>query len=254
MVDGEAHYSFEEANYRIGKGQLLFFKASSPHKVHVAPESAYGRVVIHFTREFFTFEHDILTAFYRLLEDQRAGPHLLLNLHPLAEREFHGIIEKLLQENDESDVWGHRGALQIHLLEALLFLCRECDRMQAAVQTMPGCVSNKHEIIEKVLQELDAVWDTGWSLDQIARRMHLNKFYLSHLFKREIGMTIQQYMLQRRCNEARKLLANSDLPVKEIAQRVGFVSDSNFIRSFKQQLKLTPNHYRKIASEHRFKL
>ncbi|MCR2807387.1 AraC family transcriptional regulator [Paenibacillus soyae] len=253
MMEGEAQYSFEDKVYQVTGGQLLVFKGSALHKVHVHPGHAYKRCVIHFTRHFFAFEQEVYEEFQRML-DRLESPHFLLALEDRDAGVFQGIIDRLYKENQSDDLWGKKGAIQIYLLELLLFVCREFRHKRPGTERSVQGPSDRVDMLEAVLRELNAVWNTAWSLEGLAGRLHMNKFYLCHFFKKEVGVTIQQYILQKRFHEAQKLLINTDMPVREVAAAVGFVSDSNFIRSFKKQMKTTPKHFRESAARQDYKL
>ncbi|MFC4101531.1 helix-turn-helix domain-containing protein [Paenibacillus xanthanilyticus] len=252
LQDGAAQYIFEDKIYPMAKDSLLVFKSSSLHKVHVPEGRKYARVVIQFTRNFFGFEHEALEEFQRILE-RMSAPHTLLQLQAEAAGALRGIVERLMAENAGDDTWGKKGAIQIHLLELLLFLCRSMRR-ETGVGDRLDRGTDKAVLTENILLELNAAWNTNWSLDALASRLHMNKFYLCHFFKKELGVTIQQYILQKRFHEAQKLLINTDLPIREVASRVGFVSDSNFIRGFKKHLNTTPKLFRESAEAQHYKL
>ncbi|WP_158289392.1 helix-turn-helix domain-containing protein [Paenibacillus flagellatus] len=71
-------------------------------------------------------------------------------------------------------------------------------------------------------------------LDSVADRMNISKGYLSQFFKEQTGVNFSDYLEQLRMNEAKALLAKTDLPVYEIAQRVGYSSSNTFCRAFKR--------------------
>ncbi|SFL38112.1 AraC-type DNA-binding protein [Gracilibacillus orientalis] len=104
---------------------------------------------------------------------------------------------------------------------------------------------------DKIIKEINEVWNKGWSLENIAKRLHMNKYYLSHFFKKEFGVTIQEYILQRRLFEANKLLSDTEMPIHQIAEYVGFMSASSFNRRYKERTGITPNQYRKNNKEFR---
>ncbi len=83
------------------------------------------------------------------------------------------------------------------------------------------------------------------TLEQIAKSVHLSPFYLSHQFKKEIGMTITEYLTKLRLQEARKLLSNRHWSVREIAHLVGYQNPNYFSRIFKKEYGLSPSEFRR---------
>jgi Response regulator containing CheY-like receiver domain and AraC-type DNA-binding domain len=82
------------------------------------------------------------------------------------------------------------------------------------------------------------------SCAEVARMVSLNQDYLSRLFKKEMGLSMSEYVIAERIKEARCLLEKSDLPVGEIASRVGYANFSHFSETFRKATGDTPTHYR----------
>jgi AraC-like DNA-binding protein len=245
MTKGEAQYIFEEKVYHMSKGQVLFFKSDELHKVHANKDVPYERIVLQFRNDFFDNKNDFLIELQQFLE-KLPHPHHLLQFSPLEAQQFQHIMDRLLDEYEHEEYWGQKNAIELYLFELCLFICREINSPSNNI-LLPSCSEEKITMLENVLKELNLVWDTTWSLEEVANNLHISKFYLCHFFKREFGMTVQQYIQQRRIHEAKKLLMNTDLTVRDIAKRVGFITNSNFIRSFKKYVHMTPKQYRDIS-------
>ena len=89
--------------------------------------------------------------------------------------------------------------------------------------------------------------DTG----AIARSVNLSPSRLRHLFKRETGCTISQYLRQLRLQRAELLLRTTFLSVKEISNKVGITTTGQFVREFKKEYGAVPTEYRKGLIETR---
>ena len=72
----------------------------------------------------------------------------------------------------------------------------------------------------------------------------MNKYYLSHAFKREYGISPISYMISRRIDESKYLLAETDLSMSQIAQLLGFSSLSYFSQVFRRTQGIAPMEYR----------
>jgi AraC-like DNA-binding protein len=77
----------------------------------------------------------------------------------------------------------------------------------------------------------------------------MNKYYLSHAFKREYGVSPINYMITRRIEESKYLLAETDLSMSQIAQLLGFSSLSYFSQVFRKTQGISPMEYRHNARE-----
>ena len=95
-----------------------------------------------------------------------------------------------------------------------------------------------------VRRYIDLHFKESLTLDQLAEEAHMNKFYLSHAFKREYGVSPINYMISRRLEESKYLLAETDLSMSQIAQLLGFSSLSYFSQVFHRTQEITPMEYR----------
>jgi len=81
-------------------------------------------------------------------------------------------------------------------------------------------------------------------LEKIAQEMNLSAKYISRKFREATGTTITDYITSVRMAKAKELLANTDLKVTEIADRVGIPSRTTFLRLFKKSEGFSPTEYR----------
>lgn len=83
------------------------------------------------------------------------------------------------------------------------------------------------------------------SVSMLADRLGISASYLSRYFKEKTGQTLFSYIDDTRISEAKKLLAETDMPVKDIVKSVGYNDINNFNRKFKSKTGQTPSSYRK---------
>lgn len=83
------------------------------------------------------------------------------------------------------------------------------------------------------------------AIADVARAVNLSPGRLAHLFKSEVGVSLQQYLTQIRLAKAKHQLETTFLSIKEIAAANGFPSVTRFTASFKETVGATPSEYRK---------
>jgi AraC-like DNA-binding protein len=101
-----------------------------------------------------------------------------------------------------------------------------------------------HNLSEQIITIIHSEYDTDLTLDECASRLHYNAFYLSSVFKKETDMTFSEYLSMYRFQIARKWLTETEMPIKDIAQKLQYTNPQNFIRSFRKQEEMTPGQYR----------
>lgn len=79
----------------------------------------------------------------------------------------------------------------------------------------------------------------------IAENVHLNQDYLTRIFRRETGVSVKSYVINRRMEKAKELLENSRLPITDVAYQVGYGNYTSFNRIFKKVYGVSPQGFRK---------
>ena len=77
----------------------------------------------------------------------------------------------------------------------------------------------------------------------------MNTDYMSRMFKKEKGVSISNYILQKRVDEAKKFLCGSSLPINTVSLHIGYSNFSYFTKMFKENTGLTPLEYRRKFGE-----
>lgn len=83
------------------------------------------------------------------------------------------------------------------------------------------------------------------SLKSIATLAQISQYHFLRLFKQKTGITLHQYILQRRIEKAKELLQQSQLSLADIALQVGFYDQSHLTRAFKRMVGLPPKQFLK---------
>ncbi|ANE45463.1 hypothetical protein SY83_03030 [Paenibacillus swuensis] len=238
VVSGDAWFMMEDQVIQISSGSVLLFRGGTYHKLKKLGRGCYERKIIHFLPEFipggegvFREELDQLTAHCH---------HVRLSKQESAECQR--MFNALQNEQQAVPRWGGKMAMQVYLMELLLFIGRKEHMGNEGAQPWqhaPGGIT-----LSRILEHLNAVWNSPCQLDDIAEALHMSKYYLCHFFKKEMGISIQHYLMERRIHEAAQLLVLKDMTVKEIGFEVGFQTSSHFGRKFKETLGVTPEQYR----------
>jgi len=98
--------------------------------------------------------------------------------------------------------------------------------------------------IQRIKKYIDQHYAEQISLKSIASQFYINPVYLGQLFKKNYQLYFNEYLLQLRIQEAKKLLRQTDLKIYEVAERVGFSHPEYFVSQFEKHEKLSPTSYR----------
>jgi len=121
------------------------------------------------------------------------------------------------------------------------WLNRLVEEVAGHLHTAQECQS----VVDKVKGYILGHLNEDISREDIARYVSLNPDYLTRVFKKETGLTISEYVLQKRIMIAKEMLVKTDHPITNIAYEVGYNNYSYFSKMFKKVMGLNPQEYRK---------
>lgn len=155
------------------------------------------------------------------------------------------VLQLLLQKNPDLpeealfsshvDIFACKSSEQLHgvFIETLRIIGEKSARPESAT----------NESVCKIKDYLQENFSGRITLDTLASLVNLERSYLSRLFKKETGVNIFQYLAEIRLKEAQKLLTQGDMPVREVALKVGIEDPFYFTRMFKKQYGVSPTDY-----------
>ena len=153
--------------------------------------------------------------------------------------EISSCLRNILREMEQKNT-GYEDVCQAYMEILIIRLMRN---IALAVPTESQVVSGNRQCAS-VKRYIDLHFKEALTLEQLAEDAHMNKYYLSHAFKREYGISPINYMITKRIEESKYLLAETDLSMSQIAQLLGFSSLSYFSQVFRRTQAITPMEYR----------
>lgn len=166
-------------------------------------------------------------------------------------------LDKELSEMSEEvyQLWNDEGTVEFEAAAKHSETLEEWrERLNTLLLQLEGKIrslrsaKNNYALIRRVKEFIELHYsDPDLSLNQISDKFGMNPRYLSKLFKEEFGEKFIDYMLKIRLEEAQRLLLATELPVQDIAERVGYAHVISFHRAFKNMYGLPPGDYRKRA-------
>lgn len=102
---------------------------------------------------------------------------------------------------------------------------------------------SEKDIVKKIKEQLESHYYEDISISKIARSVFLSSTYICILFKKQTGMTINEYLSNIRIERAKALLINSNHTVAEVALSVGYHDPKYFSRIFRKIVGVPPSEY-----------
>lgn len=104
---------------------------------------------------------------------------------------------------------------------------------------------NKKRIVYRIMRYIEKNLSENITVTDIAQEFSYNSNYLSHLFKKQIGMPLKEYIIASKMKKAQTLLADGKSSLSEIAVLCGYDSVSSFCRTLKKHTGNTSSAYKK---------
>ncbi len=138
--------------------------------------------------------------------------------------------------------WGERNSL--HQFHAKILFYQLVHRMYEELYK-EDVQFIEPDYVEWVKQYLDQHYREPISIQHLTEMLPLSRSMLSKLFKQQEKKSLQEYLIEKRLEAAKKYLLNSKATIQEIAAGCGFVDELNLIRMFKKHVRMTPSDYRR---------
>lgn len=127
------------------------------------------------------------------------------------------------------------------LSQLKVFMEGEVKTVLAAIHTN-GTYCKSIVIVKRMIES--QYMNLDLSTNYLAERVFLTNTYLSSLFKKEVGMTIRDYISQVRIEASKELLKDNKLKLWEVAFRVGYTDPNHYAKTFKKNVGVTPSEFR----------
>jgi AraC family transcriptional regulator, transcriptional activator of pobA len=137
---------------------------------------------------------------------------------------------------------GYRQAALAHLTLLLV----EVARLASDVVGEPR--RGEERLLAEVFAVIERRYRERLSLRDVARAVNLTPGHLTTTVRRKTGRTVQDWIIERRMTEARRLLVRTDRPVGEVGRDVGILDPGYFARLFRREHGVSPRAWRREAS------
>ena len=236
LISGDVRYFVENQVYDVAPGDVMITTPNEIHKPTFKSDKTYERITLCFDPVFFsqfsTETFDLLGCFYN--RKKGAGNKITLTDEQNAElrRLFSDIETAYLSAEDSRDI-----KINALVIELLLLLSK------AASVSEDGC-ADISDLVTEIISYIDCNLDGDLSLSQLARVFYLSDAHICRSFKAETGITLHRFIVNKRIARAKLLIAQG-ASITEAAESCGFGDLSNFVRSFKRHVGITPSEYKK---------
>ncbi|MEU7614861.1 AraC family transcriptional regulator [Micromonospora rifamycinica] len=240
VQDGRHCLRVEDRDWQLTTGDAIVIAPGTviaTHHAHTDPDTTkwvvlFSADAVNPTTPLLAFwrAHPLLASFART----GRGAHRFTiprEDRPTWHAHLTGLRAELQRRRD-----GYADAVRAHLTLLLIQLSRlNLD--------MPFDLDRDY-LLAAVFHTIDARYHEPISLKDIAVAVTQSPGHLATIVKQRTGRTVGQWITERRMREARRLLADTDRPIGEIATRIGYHDPGYFTRRFQAEHQITPQAWR----------
>ncbi len=226
VLKGSGYLYYHAKEYSLKAGDCVFIDCDVPYAHTTSPDDLWTLKWIHFDGPSMPF-------IYSKYEERGGRPVFRPSESGYAE------VWRQLMDTASGDDYLRDMLINKQLSELMLLLMRESWHPEDRNDLPP-----KKSLVLPVKEYLDKNYGEKITLDDLAARFFVNKFYLTKTFKAQYGQSINNYLLNVRITHAKQLLRFTDKPVEEIGLECGLGAANYFSSKFKEVEGIQPSLFR----------
>jgi AraC-like DNA-binding protein/quercetin dioxygenase-like cupin family protein len=237
VVSGKATVWSGGHVFQMSEGQIHYIKAGNYHRIVADRDENFRYCCIGFLprtdyKEISGFLEAVSDRSDFLIEDEGN----VKTLFPLLIDEFH-------IRDSESNAMIHFYFCQM-LIQIYRILSGGFREKLSRLDT-----SASNNAVYLALKYIDREYPNLTRTKEVAEAISYSEYYLSHIFKERMGVTIKEYLMRKKIKMAVELLKTSSMTVTEIAQTLSFTSLHSFNTAFKRYMGISPSELRRSAKQ-----
>lgn len=230
VTSGEGIFCTEDGNFPVQKNDLIIINAKVHHTERSSSQKKMQYLVLGIENLQFNFNNTKDFIPFRIFS-LSSGKNAILPLLQM-------IFQELQQQKPSyEEICQH--CLAILLLQ-LQRITGERFSIEAPTPIPYEC--------EKIKSYIETHFHETITLDLLAKMVHWDKFYFSHQFSQAYGISPINFLLEKRIQHSKQLLATTDYSITLIAEQSGFSSPNYFTQAFKKSTGCSPREYRQKYS------
>jgi AraC-like DNA-binding protein len=227
-ISGEGLLDYDGHSYVVKPGSIFWIDCMKPQYYRTSPRKGEWRVL------WVHFYGATCEAYYNMFISQNDGSNVVNLDSDVTVKSTLDTLIGLYRNGDNNLITDIQAS---GFLTLLMMRCISAAVDQKESSNLPDSVLDARSYINFHYAE-------RVTLNDLAVHLSMNKFYLQKLFKRYMGISPNEYLIQTRLTHAKQTLRTTHRPINQISMDVGINNIGHFINLFKQHEGITPSAYR----------
>ena len=238
-MEGDIEMEIRGKRYPMSPSNVILIPPGVAHRAIVHSAASYRRFVFWISKPYVEKLMAEAVEYGYILQRAVRGEQYIYSFSGDAMIEMHQLLLRILEEIHSSS-YARDSYIAVLIQQLLLDINRG-----AYAETHVDENEREADLLERLLAYIDSHLDEDLTLDQIADDLYVSKYYASHVVKQQIGLSLHQYILQKRLRQCALELAQGR-PVTKVYLAHGFHDYSSFFRAFKKMYSLPPKDYQDV--------
>lgn len=243
--EGTAQFHIDYEYFHSQPGDIILIRPNALHSIHPIQTSSHTMDVLHFNLDLIGITHKNI-ATLKYLQPLYNGDFEFVRRIQVQSPGYEEIKQSLLNcmanGREQGPFYELRLKSQLNELLYLLFSHNYIVEKKFSTDAY-----RREEKIRLVLDHISNHYQEELMIEHLADLCHFSPTHFMNFFKKQLGISCMEYIIQYRLKKAAHLLQHSDLAIIDIASQSGFNNLSNFNRQFKKYYQTTPSQYRKAC-------
>jgi len=239
-VSGEAMLSFDDRSLPFKSGHLVMMRTNGECRIELCDPNANVHY-IGLTLSFFerVSPHSSVVELWRFFTDA-ALPLITDNAH-----ELYRFLSTMIGEFSLS-LRQTQALIRGALYQLLALSYRHFNRTDSLDPFSKTSLQAVGHTVYAIIRYIDEHLYSMDHLTNMAKDLGYSYNYLSHLFRKKTGITIQMYVSRKKIEKSTELLAQQQMSITEVASLLNYDCIQSFSKAFKRAMKMSPTEYRAL--------
>lgn len=234
VISGKAKFYSDDVCHEVGGGQIHFVKKGIRHKIIAENDENFRYICLGINPDFSNENLKNIGEYFNVdsfvVSDDgniRIFSELLINEFYLKDPNSHIMIN-------------------LYISQIFIGLARIIDNSGVNVRRSSYKYSTKQFTMYHLLRYIDREYINIKSIRSIAEKLSYSEYYLTHLFKERMGISIKEYLIRKKIMMACELLKTTDMSMTAIAEYLNMGTAHTFSQCFKKVVSISPSEYKSM--------